>query len=122
MKSNVFIHAADVEVVGEEEQIAEIVVDLSKVWHQMLNKYTTFYAIGHLQIPILEKDEGGHFIRNMMQLKVAQVFQINEVVGQQVTLRTVYSGLIQEDPTRIPTAEVELIAYRVDEVGGDENA
>lgn len=122
MEANVFIHSQDVKVLGEEEQSAEIIVDLSKVWDQMLSRCTAFYAIGHLQIPILEKDEEGHFIKKVMQLKLAQIFQVNEVVDQQVVLRTVYSELIQEDSTRIPTADVELIAYSVEKVEEKENA
>lgn len=122
MINNVFIHAGDVDVLGEEEQYAAIVVDLSKVWQQILNRYTTFYVIGHLQVPILVEAEEGYFIRQVMHLRLSQVFQVNEVIDQQVTLKTVYSGMIQEDPTRIPRAEVELIAYLVEEVEGKGDA
>lgn len=116
MANHVFIHSDEVAVLGEEEQTAELIIDLKKVWNQILSKYTKFYAVGHIQVPILEKDEVGHLIRKEMNLKVAQVFNVDEVVGQQVSLKTIYSGLIQDDPTRIATGDVVLIAYLVDEV------
>lgn len=122
MTNHVFIHSDEVKVLGEEEQVAELIVDLRKVWNEILSKYTQIYAVGHIQVPILETDEAGHLIRKEMELKVSGIFNVDEVVDQQVTLKTIYSGLIQDDPTRIATGDVVLIVYSVDEVEGNVNA
>lgn len=115
MSYKVTIDRQSVSLLNEIVQTAEIIVDLSKVWNEIVSQYTHFYAIGELEVPILEWDALGHPIQKNMQLKLTQVFKVKEVRQEQVILKTNYSNLVQEDDTRAPQAKVELIVYSVKE-------
>lgn len=119
MSYEVTIGGQSVRLLNETIQTAEIIVDLSKVWNEIISHYTHFYAIGEIEVPILELDEIGHPVQKNMYFKLTQFFKVKEVSNQQVILKTNYSSLIQDDDTRAPKAKVELIVYSVKEEESD---
>lgn len=109
MHINIDISGGQISCINSDENVANIIIDLTQVWGMLANHYTDLLVEAKLQIPTLEVQLDHTSIKTLTETEMSKIFKISEIKEQKVNFEIGYPGILDE--TRLPVGTAKILGY-----------
>lgn len=81
---------------------ADVTVDLSELWKQIVQRFTHIYMEISLEIPVV--------VNQSIQIQLAREFSVKDIVDKKVRFTVEYGG--EDDSSRLPSGVAKVKGYQ----------
>ena len=81
---------------------ADVTVDLSELWKQIVQRFTHIYMEISLEIPVV--------VNQSIQMELSREFAVKDIVDRKVQFTVDYSG--ENDRSRLPSGVAKVKGYQ----------